>query len=76
MMQIRNRHKGPTQLVVRSFSERREHARAFTTLNIPGNTTITLPDERIVTEYLERSKKWGLLSTKYIPDNEVQKEEK
>ena len=65
---------GPTQLVVKSFSPRREHAKALTTINIPGNKSVYLSDERIVDEYLERSKKWGLLSAKYIPDNEIQEE--
>jgi len=76
MIKIRNKTSGPVQLIVRSFSPRREHAKAFTCQNIPAHQTILLPDERVVDTYLERSKKWGLLSATYIPDNEVHKEEK
>ena len=70
MIEIRNRTAGPIQLVVRSFSDRREHAKAMTILNIPGRKTILLEDERIVPNDLERKVKWGLLSTRTITDLE------
>ena len=76
MIKIRNKTNGPVQLIVKSFSNRREHAKALTVKNIPANLPVYLSDERIVDEYLQRSEKWGLLSATYIPDNEVHKEEK
>lgn len=76
MMEIKNRTSGPVQLLVKSFSPRREHSNAFTVQNIPGHKTIRLADERIVDEYLQRNKAWGLISYKYIPDIEAHKEEK
>lgn len=76
MIEIRNKTAGPVQLIVRSFSNRREHAKAFTTLNIPGHKTVLLEDERVVPEYLERSKQWKLLSARYVEkvNTEVQEE--
>jgi len=75
MIELRSKNQ-PVQLIVKSFSKRREHAKALTVKNIPANKRVYLPEERIVDEYLERCKKWGLLSARYIPDNEVPKEEK
>lgn len=71
MIEIRNKTAGPVQLIVRSFSDRREHAKALTRLNIPGHKKIHLADERIVPEYLERCKRWGLLSARTINNEEV-----
>lgn len=77
MIEIRNKTKGPVQLIVRALSENREHVKEFTTLNIPGHKTVLLSDERVVKEYLDRNQRWGLLSAKYVaPDNTVQIEEK
>ena len=50
MIEIRNRTQGPVQLVVKSFSERREHSKALTVKNILANETIRLPDERVEEE--------------------------
>jgi len=66
MIEIRNKTPGPVQLVVRSFSDRREHAKAMTVLNIPGRKTVLLKDEQVVSEYLDRNVKWGLLTAKQI----------
>jgi len=62
MIEIKNRTPGPIQLMVRSFSKRNEHPKAFTTLTIPGFKTILLEDDEVITKYLERNKNWGLLS--------------
>ncbi len=75
MIEIRNKTAGPVQLIVRSFAPNREHAKAFTSKNIPGRTTILLSDEQVVDTYLERNKKWGFLSARYIPNDEIPSEE-
>lgn len=65
MIEIENRQNGPIQLVVRSMT----HNGGFTTLNIPGigsgKNVYTLEDERM-TEYVERVKKDGLITTRYV----------
>ena len=71
MIEIRNKNRFPVQLVVRS----RKSPRSFTTLNIPGvgsgKNVYYLDDERS-TEYIERlEQKFGLITTKRIPDSEV-----
>jgi hypothetical protein len=71
MIEIRNKTSGPVQLVVKSFSPRREHAKALTVLNIPAKKTRLLKDEQVVDTYLERNIKWGLLSARHIPNDEV-----
>ena len=78
MIEIRNKTAGPIQLIVRSFSKRREHAKALTTLNIPGRASVVLKDEQVVKEYLERSKQWKLLTYRYIEqeNTEVHEEER
>jgi len=67
MIEITNRKKHPVQLVVRSKTA----PRAFTTLNIPGigagNNVYYLEDER-TTEYVERVKDMGLITTKQVPN--------
>ena len=72
MIEIKNKTKSPVQLVVRS----RKAPRAFTTLIIPGvgkgNNVRNIEDE-LVTEYIERVEKMGLISTKYVPNNEIRK---
>jgi len=75
MIEIRNKNKFPVQLVVRS----RKSPRSFTTLNIPGvgsgKNVYYLDDERS-TEYIERlEQKFGLITTKRIPDSEVKHKE-
>jgi hypothetical protein len=72
MIEIKNKQKSPIQILVRS----RKAPRAFTTLNIPGigkgNNVRLIEDER-VTEYIERVEKMGLISTRYVPNNEISK---
>tara|TARA_Y100000034_G_scaffold104648_1_gene131339 strand:+ start:4199 stop:4426 length:228 start_codon:yes stop_codon:yes gene_type:complete len=73
MIKITNKQKCPVQLVIRS----RTKARAFTTLNIPGRgagkNVYLLEDERH-TEYVDRVEKMGLISTKYVPNQEIIRE--
>lgn len=65
MIEIKNRQKGPVQLVIRS----KVHNGGFTTLNIAGigggNNVYYLEDERM-TEYVERAKKDGSIETRYV----------
>ena len=72
MLEIKNKQKSPVQLVVRS----RTAPRAFTTLIIPGvgkGNNIRLIEDETVTEYIERVEKMGLISTRYVPNNEIRK---
>jgi len=72
MIEIKNKQKSPVQLVVRS----RKAPRAFTTLIVPGigkGKNVRLIEDELVTEYIERVEKMGLISTKYIPNNEIRK---
>ena len=66
MIEIKNKTKGPVQLVVRS----RVAPRAFTTLNIPGigngRNVVILEEERIVEKVLERLVKTEMVSTRYV----------
>jgi hypothetical protein len=74
MIEIKNKTRGPVQLVIRS----RKAPKAFTTLNIPGvgagNNIYYLEDERN-TEYVERAAKMGLISTRYVTNKELNKGE-
>lgn len=73
MIEITNKQKSPVQVVIRS----RKGARAFTTLNIPGRgagrNVYLLEDER-KTKYVDRVEGMGLISTKYIPNQEIIRE--
>jgi hypothetical protein len=72
MIEIKNKGKSPVQLVVRS----RKAPRAFTTLIIPGigkGQNIRLIEDELATEYIERVEKMGLISTRYVPNNEIRK---
>jgi hypothetical protein len=72
MIEIKNKTKSPVQLVVRS----RKAPRAFTTLIIPGigkGHNVRIIEDELVTEYIERVEKMGLISTKYVPNNEIRK---
>ena len=74
MIEIKNKNKFPVQILVRS----RKTPRSFTTLNIPamgsGKNIYYLENERSTT-YVERAeKKFGLITTKYIPDSEIKHE--
>lgn len=74
MIEIKNKTRGPVQLVIRS----RRSPKSFTTLNIPGvgakNNVYYLEDER-TTEYVERAEKLGLISTRRISNRELNKGE-
>jgi hypothetical protein len=67
MLEITNKNKFPVQLVVRS----RKSPRSFTTKIVPGmgcgKNICEIADE-IVTEYIDRAEKDGLISTRYIPN--------
>lgn len=69
MIEIKNKTKGPVQILIRS----RKSPKSFTTLNVPGigagNNTYLLEDERS-TEYVERAEKIGLISTRYLTQKE------
>lgn len=66
MIEVKNKTKGPVQLVVRS----KLAPRAFTTLVIPGigasKNVVTIADEMIVPDILERVEKTGMIATRYI----------
>lgn len=67
MIEIKNKQKGPVQVLVRS----KKHPRAFTTLNIPGigsGKNVRQIDDELVTEYIERVERMGLISTRYVPN--------
>lgn len=72
MIEIKNKLKSPVQLVVRS----RKAPRAFTTLIVPGigkGNNVRLIEDELVTEYIDRVEKMGLISTRYVPNNEIRK---
>jgi len=72
MIEVKNKQKSPVQLVVRS----RKAPRAFTTLIIPGvgkGRNVRLIEDELVTEYIERVEKMGLISTRYVSNNEIRK---
>jgi hypothetical protein len=72
MIEIKNKFKSPVQILVRS----RKAPHAFTTLIIPGigagKNVRAITDEQS-TEYIERVEKMGLISTRYVPNNEIRK---
>lgn len=67
MLEIKNKHKFPVQLIVKS----KNAVKSFTTLNIPsiggGKNVYLLEDER-VTDYIDRAVNQGLISTRHIPN--------
>jgi len=71
MIEVKNKTRGPVQLVVRS----RLAPRAFTTLNIPGigkgKNVVLIEEERIISEILERVEKTGMIATRYIKNTKV-----
>lgn len=70
MIEIKNKGRGPVQLVVRSKTA----PRAFTTLIVPGigkGKNVRLITDEQATEYIERVAKMGLISTRYVPNNEI-----
>ena len=72
MIEVKNKERGPIQLVVRS----RVAPRAFTTLIVPGigagKNVVYIEDEKM-TEYVERAEKMGHIKTRYIPNNKLNK---
>jgi hypothetical protein len=74
MIEIKNKTKGPVQVLIRS----RRSPKSFTTLNIPGigsgKNTYLLEDERN-TEYVERAEKIGLITTRHLTKKELNKGE-
>jgi len=80
MIEIKNKTRAPIQLVVRSRNPVKDSgSRAFTTLNIPGigkgKHIYFLEDER-KTEYMDRIEKKGLITTRVVPNKELQSREK
>jgi len=72
MIEIKNKLKSPIQVIVRS----RTAPRQFTTLNIPGvgkNQNVRRIEDELHTEYIDRLEKDGLISTRYIPNQEIRK---
>lgn len=71
MIEIKNKTKGPVQLLIRS----RTAPRQFTTINIPGigndKNVILLEEEKIIQEILDRVVKMGMISTRYVPNKKV-----
>lgn len=72
MIEIKNKGKGPVQILVRSKTA----PKAFTTLIIPGigkGKNVRLIEDEMRTDYIERVEKMGLISTRYVPNNEINK---
>lgn len=62
-------------LIVRSFSPRRKHAKAFTCMTIPGFQTVSIEDERAVDKYIKEAERRGLISAKRVENTVKRKEE-
>jgi len=75
MIEVRNKERGPIQLVVRS----RTAPRKFTTQIVPGvgsgKNVVYIADERM-TEYVERAEKKGHITTKYVKNLKKKKGDK
>lgn len=74
MIEIKNKSRSPVQLIVRS----RKAPRSFTTLIVPGigkQKNIRLIEDELVTEYISRVEKMGLIETRYVPNSKVVKGE-
>lgn len=74
MIEIKNKQRSPVQILVRS----KKAPRAFTTLIIPGigaGKNVRLIADEMMTDVVERVEKMGLISTRYIPNNRVEKGE-
>jgi hypothetical protein len=70
MIEIKNKGRSPVQILVRSKTA----PRAFTTLIIPGigkGKNVRLIADEAVTDVIERVEKMGLISTRYVPNNEI-----
>ncbi len=70
MIEIKNKGRSPVQIIVRSGNSPRD----FTTLIIPGigkGKNIRLITDEQATEYIERVEKIGMISTRYVSNNEI-----
>lgn len=70
MIEIKNKGRGPVQILVRSKTA----PRAFTTLIIPGigkGLNVRQIEDEQATDVIERVEKMGLISTRYVPNNEI-----
>ena len=73
MIEIKNKQRGPVQILVRSKTAPRQ----LTTLIVPGigkGNNVRYIDDEMTTDVVERVEKMGLISTRYIP-NRVEKGE-
>lgn len=67
MIEIKNKLKGPVQLIVRS----RKAPKAFTTLIVPGvgrGNNVRMIEDEVSTPWVERLEKMGLITTRYVPN--------
>lgn len=74
MIEIKNKTKGPVQVLIRS----RKSPKSFTTLNIPGigsGKNVYLMEDERNTEYVDRAEKMGLISTRHLTKKELNKGE-
>jgi len=74
MIEIKNKQRSPVQVLVRSKTAPRQ----FTTLIIPGigvGQNVRFIDDEAKTDVIERVERMGLIATKYIPNNRVEKGE-
>lgn len=74
MIEVKNKGRGPVQLVVRS----KKSPRSFTTLIVPGigkGKNVRMISDESMTEYVTRVEKMGLISTRYIPNTELVNEQ-
>lgn len=65
MIEITNRTKGPTSVMVRS----RTKVRSFTFLTIPGKGkgyNVRIIEDEAKTEHVDRLEHWGFISTRNI----------
>lgn len=73
MIEIVNKTKSPVQLLVRS----RKAPRSFTTLIVPGigkGKNVKYIQDEMATDYIKRVEHdMKLISTRYIPNNEIRK---
>lgn len=73
MIEIKNKGRSPVQILVRS----KNNSRSFTTLIIPGigkGKNVRLIRDEMVTEYIERVEKMGMISTRYVPNTDISPE--
>lgn len=72
MIEIKNKGRSPVQIVVRS----RTKPRAFTTLIVPGvgaGKNIKYISDEHFTDVIERVEKdFGMISTRYIPNDQFE----